>query len=81
MLLMNMIHIIYQSGTTRDQVSSYISNPCADRPDLRAMEEIHWYGWFIDYWMEGGLMRDIYTTRFTTEEHWNMLIQLTVTEK
>ena len=23
--------------------------------DLRVMEEISWYGWFIDYWMEGGM--------------------------
>ena len=22
--------------------------------DLRVMDEIQWYGWFIDYWMEGG---------------------------
>jgi len=32
------------------------------------------YGWFIDYWMEGGLMRDIYTHQITTPEHWNMLM-------
>jgi hypothetical protein len=22
--------------------------------DLRVLDEIHWYGWFIDYYMEGG---------------------------
>ena len=22
--------------------------------DRRVMEEVHWYGWFIDYWIEGG---------------------------
>ena len=22
--------------------------------DLRVMDEIYWYGWFIDYYMEGG---------------------------
>ena len=22
--------------------------------DWRLIEELHWYGWFIDYWMEGG---------------------------
>jgi hypothetical protein len=42
--------------------------------DLRVNEEIYWYGWFIDYWMEGGLMRDIYTHQITTPEHWNMLM-------
>ena len=27
--------------------------------DLRVMDEIHWYGWFIDYWMEGGETDDV----------------------
>ena len=22
--------------------------------DERVMDEVHWYGWFIDYYMEGG---------------------------
>jgi len=42
--------------------------------DLRALEEAHWYGWFIDYWMEGGLMRDMFTHKITTPEHWNMIM-------
>eukprot|EP00594_Rhizosolenia_setigera_P020044 CAMPEP_0178980672 /NCGR_PEP_ID=MMETSP0789-20121207/26630_1 /TAXON_ID=3005 /ORGANISM="Rhizosolenia setigera, Strain CCMP 1694" /LENGTH=180 /DNA_ID=CAMNT_0020671119 /DNA_START=501 /DNA_END=1040 /DNA_ORIENTATION=- len=46
--------------------------------DLRVMEEIHWYGWFIDYWMEGGLMRDMFTGKITTPEHWNMLMKPTI---
>ena len=25
--------------------------------DERVIEEISWYGWYIDYWMEAGLMR------------------------
>ena len=25
--------------------------------DLRVIDEISWYGWFIDYYMESGLMR------------------------
>ena len=41
---------------------------------FRVMDEIHWYGWFIDYWMEGGLMRDIFTHQITTVEHWNDLV-------
>jgi len=41
--------------------------------DARIMDEIHWYGWFIDYWMEGGLQRDVLTHQITTEEHWNEL--------
>ena len=22
--------------------------------DMRVLDECGWYGWFIDYWMEGG---------------------------
>uniref|UniRef100_A0A7S2IES7 Uncharacterized protein n=1 Tax=Helicotheca tamesis TaxID=374047 RepID=A0A7S2IES7_9STRA len=42
--------------------------------DERVFDEIKWYGWFIDYWMEGGLMRDMFTNKITTPEHWNMLM-------
>ena len=68
---------------TWEQSFAAIDNLYAARPpledflawrDLRVMEEVHWYGWFIDYWMEGGLMRDIYTHKITTQEHWNMLM-------
>ncbi|KAL7428471.1 hypothetical protein ACHAXM_001315 [Skeletonema potamos] len=38
--------------------------------DARVIDEISWYGWFIDYWMEGGLQRDIYTHQLTTPEAW-----------
>lgn len=31
--------------------------------DERVLEECHWYSWFIDYWMESGLMRDMFTHR------------------
>jgi len=41
----------------------YVGRPTLDEwrawRDLRLPAEVHWYGWFIDYWMEGGLMRDI----------------------
>jgi len=43
--------------------------------DLRVIDEIHWYGWFIDYWMEGGLLRDVFTNKITTPYHWNLLRQ------
>jgi len=42
--------------------------------DERVMDEIHWYGWFIDYWMEAGLLRDIFTHKITTTEHWDLLM-------
>ena len=31
--------------------------------------------WFIDYWMEGGLMRDIFTHKLTSKEHWDDLLK------
>lgn len=46
--------------------------------DLRVLDECYWYSWFIDYWMEGGLQRDIFTHKTTTPEHWNMLMMPTV---
>lgn len=45
------------------------------------MDEVHWYGWFIDYWMEGGLLRDIFTHKITTPEHWALLMMPTVYSK
>ena len=43
--------------------------------DQVVMDEIAHYGWYIDYWMEGGLKRDVYTHQITTDEHWEMLLQ------
>jgi len=43
--------------------------------DNHVLNEINWYGWFIDYWMEGGLMRDMFTNKITTPEHWNMIMR------
>merc|ERR1719291_1234578 len=42
--------------------------------DERVLDECCWYSWFIDYWMEGGLMRDMFSHRLTIPEHWNMLM-------
>ncbi|KAL7541756.1 hypothetical protein ACHAWF_007010 [Thalassiosira exigua] len=42
--------------------------------DARVLEEVRWYGWFIDYWMEGGLMRDVFSHRLTTQEHWDDIL-------
>ena len=72
---------------TWDEATLNLDNLYSERPpmedflewrDLRVMDEIQWYGWFIDYWMEGGLMRDIYTHQLTTPEHWYMLMMPTV---
>lgn len=42
--------------------------------DARVIDEIQWYGWFIDYWMEAGLLRDIFTHKLVTLDHWNDLL-------
>ena len=39
----------------------------------RTMDEIGWYGWLIDYWMEDGLMRDYFDHKVTTPEHFELL--------
>jgi len=40
----------------------------------RVNAEIHWWGWHIDFWMEGGLLRDIFTHELTTLEHFRRLM-------
>jgi len=42
--------------------------------DGQVLDECCWYAWFIDYWMEGGLMRDIFSHRLTTPKHWNLIV-------
>ena len=37
--------------------------------------------WFIDYWMEEGLLRDIFTHKITTPEHWALLMMPTAYSK
>ena len=41
--------------------------------DERVMDEIGWYGWVIDYWMESGLMRDYFDHKITTPAHFELL--------
>jgi len=42
--------------------------------DLRVFDEIHWYSWFIDYYMEAGLMRDMFNHKLTVPGQWQMSI-------
>ena len=39
----------------------------------RTMDEIGWFGWLIDYWMEDGLLRDYFDHKITTPEHFALL--------
>lgn len=40
--------------------------------DLRVFDEIHWYSWFIEYYMESGMMRDMFNHELTLETQWQM---------
>ena len=73
-------------ATTYDVAIEHAENLYRERPplddflhwrDYCILDEIKWYGWFIDYWMENGLMRDIFSNRLTTSRHWNMLMEST----
>jgi len=44
----------------------------------RVNAEIHWWSWHIDYWMEGGLLRDIFTHELTTATHFARLLDPTI---
>jgi hypothetical protein len=35
--------------------------------------EIHWYSWFMDYYMENGLMRDMFNHKKTIPAQWAMI--------
>mmetsp|Transcript_15138 Transcript_15138/g.21597 ORF Transcript_15138/g.21597 Transcript_15138/m.21597 type:complete len:417 (-) Transcript_15138:9-1259(-) len=43
--------------------------------DLRFGAEIHWWGWFLDFWLEGGLLRDLYTHEITNIDQWNRIMK------
>lgn len=43
--------------------------------DERVLFECSWFSWFIDFWMEGGLYRDIFSHRMTTAFHWNRVVE------
>jgi len=44
----------------------------------RVSAEIHWWSWHIDFWMEGGLLRDIFTHELTTPLHFHRLMSPSV---
>jgi len=64
----------------KESKNLYINRPSLDEwrewRDLRLPAEIHWYGWFIDYWMEGGLMRDIPSHRPVTEDFFKKMLTI-----
>jgi hypothetical protein len=42
--------------------------------DISFVSEIHWYSWFIDYYMESGLQRDMFSHNLTVPGQWQMAI-------
>lgn len=84
--LPNYHHMLYELDFSTNWVSSYNRRfkIYSQRPpiedwivwrELRFDVEIKKWGWFIDYWMEGGLTRDIFTNELTTAEHFDRLTQ------
>ena len=63
----SMIANLYQGEVNEDKYIEW--------RDARVMDEIGWYGWMIDYWMEDGLMRDYFDHKVTTPEHWALLLE------
>jgi len=43
--------------------------------DERLLFECSWWSWYIDFWMEGGLYRDIFSHRMTTAHHWHRVVK------
>ena len=75
-------NLIYEIGYAKDWQTAYSfqSRVYTVRPPVYTWEawrdryfekEIHWWGWFIDFWMEGGLLRDIVTHRKANITHWD----------
>lgn len=63
----NLSDNLYQNRAPVDKYMEWRNN--------RTLNEIDWYSWFIDYWMEGGLMRDIMSHKYTTHAHFKRQTQ------
>lgn len=60
----------YKAYTKRSPIEEWIR-----WRDTRFDVEIKKWGWFIDFWMEGGIARDIFSHDFTTLSHFERLKQ------
>ena len=63
----------YESYTKRPPIEDWIT-----WRDTRFDIEIKKWGWFIDFWMEGGVLRDMLTNEYTTSDHFRRLTQPTM---
>jgi hypothetical protein len=84
--LVNYHHMTYELDYSETWLDSYkrrlnvytMRPPVADWVQWRNSRfdlEIKKWGWYIDYWMEGGLLRDILTNDLTTSEHFEHTTQ------
>lgn len=79
-------HLLYEIEYSDSWIWSYLRQykTYTKRPPLedwvnwreaRFDVEIQKWGWFIDFWMEGGIARDIFSHDFTTLSHFERLKQ------
>ncbi len=79
-------HLLYEIEYSDSWIWSYLRQYKAytKRPpiedwlawrDARFDVEIKKWGWFIDFWMEGGIVRDMFSHDFTTLDHFERLKQ------
>jgi len=84
--LVNFHHMLYEIDFSDSWIKSYQHvqytytkrTPLEDWAifrDLRFDHEIRLWGWLIDFWMEGGLLRSPYTNEMVDEETWRMALQ------
>jgi hypothetical protein len=75
----HMLHSIDWESSYKHRFQVYTMRPPIEDwivwRELRFDAEIKKWGWFIDYWMEGGLLRDVFTNKLTTAEHFERLTQ------
>jgi hypothetical protein len=45
-----------------------------DWRDLKILQEIYRYGFYIDYWMENGLRRDPFSHELVDKEYWDLFV-------
>lgn len=83
--LVNLHNILYEidfsttwEASNEKRLMPYTHAPPVDDwigwRETRFDAEIKRWGWFIDFWMEGGLKRDIFTNELTTSEHFERLM-------
>eukprot|EP00551_Chaetoceros_affinis_P006475 CAMPEP_0203662092 /NCGR_PEP_ID=MMETSP0090-20130426/179_1 /ASSEMBLY_ACC=CAM_ASM_001088 /TAXON_ID=426623 /ORGANISM="Chaetoceros affinis, Strain CCMP159" /LENGTH=716 /DNA_ID=CAMNT_0050524837 /DNA_START=368 /DNA_END=2518 /DNA_ORIENTATION=- len=66
-------HLYQEINETGEEVHAPVEDFLVWR-DLRIFDEIHWYSWFIEYYMESGLQRDMFNHKMTLPTQWKIAI-------